>query len=84
MRDNPVFDMQVNPDDRNEINFQAFRLSPKTFDLYRLGYAKFFIFLPNIGAAVYANKMEINFLEHFFKFANCTLVQLYPEDHPLS
>jgi hypothetical protein len=42
MRDNPVFDMQVNPDDRNEINFQAFRLSPKTFDLYRLGYAKFF------------------------------------------
>jgi hypothetical protein len=44
----------------------------------------FFIFLPNIGAAVYANKMEINFLEHFFKFANCTLVQLYPEDHPLS
>ena len=36
MRDNPVFDMQVNPDDRNEINFQAFRLSPKTFDLYRV------------------------------------------------
>ena len=46
IRDNPVFDIQVNQNNRNEINFQAFRLSPKTFDLYGLGYAKLFHLSP--------------------------------------
>ena len=65
IRDNPVFDIQVNPDHRNKINFQAFRLSPKRSICMDLAMRNFFIFLPNIGATVSANKMDINFWSIF-------------------